>query len=134
MNKAKIILITILIIPVFNFVASAQMQDNNMNDHMQDGQMQHDSMMNDQSEEMPINQVGKEYEGAIIGKVLLVGENIIRIEEDGSLRTYDINADQDMIENVETGYRVAAMTENGKLTSITVLGMHKDAEPTVYRP
>lgn len=134
MNKLRIILLTLIMIPFISFAASAQMHNDNMDTNMQNGDMQDNTMMHHPAEEMPIEKVGKDYEGAIIGTVLLVGDNIIRIKEDGTLKTYDIHADQDMIANVETGYRVAAMTDNGELKSITVLGMKKDAEPTVYKP
>lgn len=81
--------------------------------------------------EVEIEDVGETYEDAIVGKVLLVGDNTIRVYEDSSGRTYDLTVDQDMLENVSTGYRIAVRTEDGEVTFIQVLGLHKEAEPVI---
>lgn len=87
-------------------------------------------MMNETANPEPVD-VGETFENAMIGKVLLIGDNIIRIHEDETSKIYDIRTSQDMVENVSTGERVAVRTENGELTFIKVLGLHKEAEPIV---
>lgn len=83
--------------------------------------------------EIEIENVGETYEDAIVGKVLLIGDNIIRVNEDSSGRTYDLAVKQDMLEHVSTGHRVAVRTDNGEVTFIRVLGLHKEAEPTIVK-
>ncbi len=118
----RIALIMLLIVPFMNSYIYAEMHD--------DMEQHHDPVMyEDEMIEMEI--VGETYEDAMIGKVLLIGDNIIRIREDSSDKVYDLHAEQEILENVSTGHRVAVRTENGNVTFIEVLGLHKDAEPVV---
>lgn len=125
-NMLRMTLITLLIVPFMSSYLYAEMHEK-MHD-----EMEHSGepvMYEEEMIEMEI--VGETYEDAMIGKVLLIGDNIIRIREDSSDKVYDLYADQDMLENVSTGHRVAVRTDNGKVTFIEVLGLHKEAEPVI---
>lgn len=122
MKSSNLIIIALLVFSVTGINLHAQMDEPEMEENLE--------MMNETVSPEPVD-VGETFENAMIGKVLLIGDNIIRIQEDSTSKTFDIHTKQDMVENVSTGERVAVRTENGELTFIKVLGLHKEAEPIV---
>lgn len=92
-------------------------------DHMDE------EMMDDVYEEPEA--IGETYEDMIVGKVLIIGKDMIRVREDSTGNIYDLNVNDEMIEDVSTGYRIAVKTTDGEVEYIRMLGLHKEAEPTI---
>ena len=69
----------------------------------------------------------------IIGQVTLVDQSTLRIKEDVTGIEYNLKATPDKLKQVTTGYRVAAKAHDGKITSLTILGMPMVAEPQPFQ-
>ena len=69
----------------------------------------------------------------IIGQVTLVDQNMLKIKEDLTQTEYSFNASRDQLKNVSTGYRAEVKTDNGKISSLIVLGMPMKAEPEPFQ-
>jgi hypothetical protein len=64
----------------------------------------------------------------IVGEVTSIDEGNIKIKEDSTQEEYEFRASPNKLRDVQTGYRVEAKTANGKILSLTVLGMPTRAE------
>jgi plastocyanin len=69
----------------------------------------------------------------IIGEVTLVGQGTLKVKEDTSQTEYELTASPDKLKGVNTGYRVEAKTANGRVLSLTVLGMPTQAEAEPFQ-
>jgi hypothetical protein len=65
----------------------------------------------------------------IIGQVTLVGETTFKVREDFTKTEYELTASPDKLKNVGTGDRVEAKTDNGRVLSLTILGLPMKAQP-----
>ncbi len=70
----------------------------------------------------------------ITGDILIIGKDFIRIREDFTNKIHDIKASKTLLAKVQSGYRVFAIVEDGELTFIKPLGMHKESEPIIINP
>jgi hypothetical protein len=67
--------------------------------------------------------------GTIIGQVASVDQGIITIKEDTSQTEYVLRASPDELQDISPGYRVEVKAINGRVSSLTVLGMPMQAQP-----
>lgn len=67
--------------------------------------------------------------GTVIGQVTSVDQGIIAIKEDSSQTEYELRASPDKLKDISPGYRVEAKAFNGRVSSLTVLGMPMQAQP-----
>ncbi len=72
---------------------------------------------------------GSDIPETIIGKVTLLGERTLRVKEDITQTEYELTASPDKLKDVDSGYRVEVKTANGRLISLTILGMPEKAQP-----
>jgi len=66
----------------------------------------------------------------IVGEVTSIDEGNINIKEDSTQEEYEFRASPNKLRDVQTGYRVEVKTANGKILSLTVLGMPSQAGVT----
>jgi hypothetical protein len=69
----------------------------------------------------------------IIGQVTMVDQSTLRIKEDVTGIDYNLKTSPDKLKQVTTGYRVVVKAHNGKITSLTILGMPMIAEPQPFQ-
>lgn len=67
--------------------------------------------------------------GTVIGQVTLVDQGTITIKEDSSQTEYELRSSPDKLKDISPGYRVEAKAINGRVLSLTVLGMPMQAQP-----
>ncbi len=67
--------------------------------------------------------------GTVIGQVDSVDEGMITIKEDSSQTEYELRASPDKLKGLSPGYRVEAKAVNGKVLSLTVMGIPMQAQP-----
>jgi hypothetical protein len=65
----------------------------------------------------------------LIGNVTYVDLTMIRITEDSTQWTYSLSASPDKLRGIQPGYRVEVKTQDGRVLSITPLGMPMKATP-----
>lgn len=66
----------------------------------------------------------------IVGEVTSIDEGNINIKEDSTQEEYEFRASPNKLRDVQTGYRVEVKTANGRVLSLTVLGMPSQAGVT----
>lgn len=66
----------------------------------------------------------------IVGEVTSIDQGMITIKEDSTQEEYELSASPSKLRDVQTGYRVETKTANGKVLSLTVLGMPTQAQVT----
>lgn len=69
----------------------------------------------------------------IIGQVTMVDQTMLRINEDSTGLEYNLNASPDKLREVKTGYRAKIKADQGKILSLTLLGMPLRAEPQPFQ-
>jgi copper chaperone CopZ len=67
--------------------------------------------------------------GTVMGQVSSVDQGTITIKEDTSQTEYELRASPDKLKDVSPGYRVEAKAVNGRVLSLTILGMPMQAQP-----
>jgi hypothetical protein len=67
--------------------------------------------------------------GTVIGEVTSVDHGTINIKEDSSQTEYELRASSDILKDVIPGYRIEAKAINGRVSSLTILGMPMQAQP-----
>jgi hypothetical protein len=68
----------------------------------------------------------------MIGTVTLVGDNMMKILDDGTGLEFDYSISESQEDNLNTGYTVELETNNGKVISYMVLGIPENVEQIVY--
>ncbi len=69
----------------------------------------------------------------MIGEVTLVDERIFILKEDRTQETYELMASPAKLDDLRTGYRVEVTTADGKVLSLTKLGMPMQTEPEPFQ-
>lgn len=69
----------------------------------------------------------------MIGEVTLVDERMFILKEDVTQATYDLTASPAKLRALNTGYRVEVTATDGKVLSLTILGMPMQAESEPYQ-
>lgn len=69
----------------------------------------------------------------IIGEVTLVGDRTLIVEEDTTLAKYELIASPSKLEGVNTGYRVEVTAADGRVMTLTKLGMPMQTESAPYQ-
>ncbi|MER3446191.1 MAG: hypothetical protein C4291_04830 [Candidatus Dadabacteria bacterium] len=67
--------------------------------------------------------------GTVVGQVISVDEGTITIKEDSSQTEYELRASADKLRDISPGYRIEAKAINGRVLSLTVLGMPMQVQP-----
>ncbi len=75
-----------------------------------------------------LNAKAQESAETIVGEVTSIDQGKITIREDSTQEEYELSASPSKLRDVQTGYRVEAKTTNGKVLSLTVLGMPTQAQ------
>jgi hypothetical protein len=70
---------------------------------------------------------------SIIGQVTMVDQSMLRIKEDVTGIEYNLKVPPEKLKTVTTGYRVAVKAADGKVTSLTILGMPTMAESQPFQ-
>jgi len=69
----------------------------------------------------------------MIGEVTLVDERMFILKEDATHATYELTASPAKLRALNTGYRVGVTATDGKVLSLTILGMPMQAESELYQ-
>ena len=69
----------------------------------------------------------------MIGEVTLVDERMFILKEDVTQATYELTASTARLRALNTGYRVEVRARDGKVLSLTILGMPTQAEFEPYQ-
>ncbi len=69
----------------------------------------------------------------IIGEVTLVDERMFILKEDVTQATYELTASPTKLRALNTGYRIEVTATDGKVLSLTILGMPIQAESEPYQ-
>src|SRR5574341_552708 len=69
----------------------------------------------------------------MIGEVTIVDERIFILNEDRTQATYELMASPSELEGLRTGYRVEVTATDGKVLSLTKLGMPMQTEPEPFQ-
>lgn len=80
-----------------------------------------------------LNAIAAHSPKTIIGEVTLVGENTLKIKEDTTQTEYELTASPAKLKELNTGDRVEVKTANGRVLSLTMLGMPMNAQPEPYQ-
>jgi hypothetical protein len=80
-----------------------------------------------------LNAKAQGYSRTIIGEVTLVGSDVLKIREDGTQIEYELKAPPGKLKEVVSGYRAEVKTTDGKVSSLTILGMPMKAEPQPFQ-
>jgi hypothetical protein len=76
-----------------------------------------------------LNADGRITPKSILGDVTYVDLTMIGVKDDTTQTTYSLPAPPDKLIGIKPGYRVEVKTENGRVLSITILGMPMRATP-----
>ena len=69
----------------------------------------------------------------MIGEVTLVDERMFIVKEDVTQATYELTASPAKLRALNTGYRIEVTATDGKVLSLTILGMPMQAESEPYQ-
>lgn len=69
----------------------------------------------------------------IIGEVTLIVENAVKIKEDTTQTEYELATSPAKLKDLNTGSRVEVEATNGKVLSLTMLGIPMEAQPEPYQ-
>ena len=69
----------------------------------------------------------------IIGQVTMVGQDILKIREDATQVEYELKASPNQLKNLVTGYRAEVKATDGRVSSLTILGMPMKAESQPFQ-
>ncbi|HEY7536246.1 MAG TPA: hypothetical protein VH878_09945 [Thermodesulfobacteriota bacterium] len=73
------------------------------------------------------------YPKTIVGEITLVGERTLIIQDDNTQRKYELAASPNKLRDLITGYRVEVTQTDGRVISLTKLGMPMQTESTPYQ-
>jgi hypothetical protein len=76
-----------------------------------------------------LNAIAARSPKTIIGEVTLVGDNTLKMKEDKTQTEYELTASKAKLKNLNKGQRIEVETSNGKILSLTILGMPMEAQP-----
>jgi hypothetical protein len=63
-----------------------------------------------------------------MGQVTMVGQDMLKIREDATQVEYELKASPNKLKDLVTGHRAEVKAIDGKVSSLTILGMPMKAE------
>ncbi|MGE5443031.1 MAG: hypothetical protein ACM3SR_00305 [Ignavibacteriales bacterium] len=80
-----------------------------------------------------LNAIAAHSPKTVIGEVTLVGENTLKIKEDTTQTEYELTVSPAKLKDLNTGDRIEVKATDGRVFSLTMLGMPMNAQPEPYQ-